>query len=81
MTGIAGVGQQQEEPTMQTDVALTRSTKMNLIHEDVARAHIEARIEQARLLNRGRSLERVQRLRRRADRATAHARLILARTL
>ncbi len=54
---------------------------MNLIHEDVARAHIEARIEQARLLNRGRSLERVQRLRRRADRATAHARLILARTL
>jgi hypothetical protein len=50
---------------------------MNYNYEDLARAHIEARRHEARLLRRGRQLERVQRLRRKADRA--NARLLLER--
>ena len=54
---------------------------MNLIHEDLARAHIEARLEQARELRRGNQLSRARRLANRAERASQQARLLLARAL
>lgn len=58
-----------------------RSTEMNLIHEDLARAHMDARLEQARDLRRGNQLSRSRRLALRAERATSQARLLLARSL
>ncbi len=58
-----------------------RSTKMNLMHEDLARAHMDARLEQARSRQRSRRLTRVSRLTRRAERASQQARLLLARNL
>lgn len=60
---------------------LTRSTEMNLIQEDLARAHIDARLSEARELRRSYQLRRAQRLARRAERATQQARLLLARAL
>ncbi|MEP6666769.1 MAG: hypothetical protein ABJA81_10000 [Nocardioidaceae bacterium] len=61
--------------------SLNRSTEMNFIHEDLARAHIDARLEQARELRRGNQLNRARRLARRAERASQQARLLLARSL
>ena len=58
-----------------------RSTEMNLIQEDLARAHIDARLKQARELRLSSSLSRAQKLARRAERASQQARLILARAL
>ncbi len=54
---------------------------MNLMHEDLARAHIDARLQQARVLRRSSQLERARRLTRRAERANQQARLLLARCL
>jgi len=58
-----------------------RSIKMNLMQEDLARAHMEARLNEARDLRRSYSLSRSQRLCRRAERASQQARLLLARSL
>lgn len=58
-----------------------RSTKMNLMHEDMARAHMDARLEQARTRQRSHRLTRVSRLTRRAERANEQARLLLDRNL
>jgi hypothetical protein len=58
-----------------------RSTEMNLIQEDLARAHIEARLQQARELRRGTQLSKARRLANRAERASQQARLLLARAL
>lgn len=58
-----------------------RSNKMYLIQEDLARAHMEARLAEARDLRRSYQLGRAQRLARRAERATQQARLLLARSL
>ena len=66
---------------MTTNDQLNRSTKMNLMHEDLARAHMEARLEQARSRQRCHRLTRVARLTRRAERASQQARLLLARNL
>jgi hypothetical protein len=63
------------------DTILNGSTKMNTMHENLARAHMEARLSQARALRRSQQLSRTQRLTRRADRATQQARLLLARSL
>ncbi len=60
---------------------LNRSTKMNLMHEDMARAHMDARLEQARTRQRSHRLTRVSRLTRRAERANEQARLLLDRNL
>ncbi|MEJ7707874.1 MAG: hypothetical protein WKF82_11755 [Nocardioidaceae bacterium] len=59
----------------------TRSTDMNLIQEDLARAHMDARLEQARELRRSSQLLRAKRLASRAERASQQARLLLARSL
>jgi hypothetical protein len=58
-----------------------RSTKMNLIHEDLARAHIASRLSEAQELRRGRQVALARRLSRRAERAAQQARLALARSI
>jgi hypothetical protein len=54
---------------------------MHLIHEDMARAHIDARLEQARANCRGSQLARAARLTRRAERANRRAQRLLSRAL
>jgi hypothetical protein len=58
-----------------------RSTKMNLIHEDLARAQLSERLGEAHELRRGHQLARARRLSRRAERAAEQARLAAARSL
>lgn len=50
-------------------------------HEDLARAHIAARLGEAQELRRGHQLVLARRLSRRAERAAAAARLAIARSL
>jgi hypothetical protein len=58
-----------------------RSTKMNLINEDLARAQIASRLGEAQELRLGHQITRARRLTRRAERAAQQARLALARSL
>jgi len=58
-----------------------RSTKMNLINEDLARAQISIRLGEAEDLRLGHQITRARRLTRRAERAAQQARLALARAL
>lgn len=53
----------------------------NLIHEELARAHLDARLDKARKTRREYELTRAWRLTRKAERAAAQARLALARAL
>jgi hypothetical protein len=63
----------------QTD--LIRSTEMNLMNENLARAQMSARLGEAQQLRRGHQLARARRLSRRAEQAAQQARLALARAL
>jgi hypothetical protein len=58
---------------------MIRSTVMNLMHEDLARAQMSERLGEARALRRGRNVVVARRLSRRAERAAHQARLALAR--
>ena len=58
-----------------------RSTTMNLMHENLARAQMSARLGEAQELRAGHQLARARRLSRRAERAAQQARLALARAL
>ncbi len=58
-----------------------RSTEMNLMYEDLARAQMSERLGEARELRRGNHLVRARRLSRKAERAAQQARLALARVL
>lgn len=58
-----------------------RSTIMNLMHEDLARAQMAARLGEAQSRRRGHQLARAQRLGRKAEAAAQQARLALARAL
>ncbi len=58
-----------------------RSTDVNTMHEDLARAHMSARLGEAQELRAGHHLARARRLSRRAERAALQARLALARAL
>ena len=58
-----------------------RSTEMNLMNEDLARAQMSERLGEARELRRGHQLVMARRLSRRAERAAQQARLALARSL
>ena len=60
---------------------IDRSKKMNFLAEDLARAHMRARLEQARMARRGQQLAAARRLSRKAERAAAQARLALARVI
>ncbi|MDQ4086261.1 MAG: hypothetical protein M3165_10630 [Actinomycetota bacterium] len=54
---------------------------MHLIHEDLARAHMSARLEEARAERRAALLARAQRASKRAERKALQARLLLARVI
>ena len=58
-----------------------RSTQMNLMQEDLARAQMHARLGEAQLLRRGHQMALARRLSRKAERAAQQARLALARAL
>jgi hypothetical protein len=58
-----------------------RSTEMNLMNENLARAHMAARLGEAQALRRGQQLARARRLSRKAEQAAQQARLALARAL
>jgi hypothetical protein len=54
---------------------------MNLIHENLARAQMSARLGEAQQLRQGHRLTRARRLSRKAEQAAQEARLALARAL
>ena len=58
-----------------------RSTTMSLMHENLARAQMSARLGEAQQLRRGHQLARARRLSRKAEEAAQQARLALARAL
>jgi hypothetical protein len=58
-----------------------RSTKMKLMHEDLARAQMRARLGEAHQLRRGHQMALARRLSRKAEQAAQQARLALARAL
>ena len=57
------------------------STEMNLMHEELARAQMSARLGEAHLRRRGYQLALSRRLSRKAEEAAQQARLALARSL
>ena len=57
------------------------SKQMYLMHEDLARAQMSARLGEAQQLRRGHQLARARRLSRKAEQAAQQARLALARAL
>ena len=58
-----------------------RSTTMSFLAEDLARAHMRSRLEQAQMARRAHQLAAARRLSRKAERAAAQARLALARVI
>jgi hypothetical protein len=56
-------------------------TDMNLMHENLARAQMSARLGEAQQLRQGYQLARARRLSRKAEQAAMQARLALARVL
>ena len=68
-------------PSPMSQTYLTRSTEMNTMHENLARAQMSARLGEAQQLRRGHQLARARRLSRRAEQAAQQARLALARAL
>ena len=69
---------------MKTPVTTTHPnglTTMNLLHENLARAHMSARLGEAHQLQLGYQLARARRLSRKAEEAAQQARLALARAL
>ena len=60
---------------------MNRSTVMNLMYEELARAQISERLGEAHSLRRGRQVLVARRLSRRAERAALRARMAAARSL
>jgi len=58
-----------------------RSTEMELMHENLARAQMSARLGEAQSLRRGHQLAKARRLSRKAEQAAQQARLALAHAL
>lgn len=54
---------------------------MSLINEDLARAHMRARLEEAREQRRGALVARARKASKRAERKALQARLLLARAI
>ena len=57
------------------------STDMNLMHEELARAQMTARLGEAHELRRGHHLMMARRMSRKAEKAAQQARLALARAI
>jgi hypothetical protein len=68
---------------MKTDVNINPNghNDMNLMHEDLARAQMSARLGEAQQQRRGYQMSRARRLSRKAEQAAQQARLALARAL
>jgi hypothetical protein len=66
---------------MNTNFKPNGRKNMNLIHENLARAQMSARLGEAQQLRRGAQMARARRLSRKAERAAQEARLALARAL
>ena len=64
--------------TVHQNVVLTRSTEMQLMHEDLARAHAAQRLEEAVRRERHHRLVAAHRAHRRAEQAALRARRLLA---
>lgn len=62
-----------------TNNSLNGSIEMELMHEAMARAHIDARLAEAREQRRVALMARAQRMAKRAERRALQARLLLAR--
>ena len=60
---------------------MNRSTTMNLMYEELARAHTTARLGEAQERRRGHQLVKARRLSRRAELAAQQASLAIARSL
>ena len=60
-------------------IETNRSSEMNLMYEDLARAQMSERLGEAQAHRRGRQALVARRLSRRAERAAQQARLALAR--
>ena len=54
---------------------------MNLLHENLARAQMSARLGEAQQMRRGHQLAKARRLSRKAEQAAQQARLALARVI
>jgi hypothetical protein len=65
----------------QTDQNGTKLMMNNLMHEDLARAQMSARLGEAQQLRRGRQQAAARRLSRKAEQAARQARLALARAI
>ena len=72
-------------PVMKADHIMStsqnRSTTMSLMHENLARAQMSARLGEAQQLRQGHLVTRSRRLSRKAEKAAQQARLALARAL
>lgn len=64
-----------------TGVLQNGTTEMQLLHEDLARAQMAARLGEAQTIRRERQLARAIRLSRKAEAVAQQARLAIARTL
>lgn len=62
-------------------ITVNGSSEMNLMHEELARAQMSARLGEAQQLRRGHQLGRARRLSRKAEQAAREAKLALARAL
>ena len=66
---------------MNTNLNPNGRKNMNLMHENLARAQMSARLGEAQQLQRGAQMARARRLSRKAEQAAQQARLALARAL
>lgn len=58
-----------------------RSTEMELMHEELARAQMSARLGEAQLQRRAHTVAHARRISRKAEKAARQARLALARAI
>ena len=63
------------------NIHTNRSTEMNTMHENLARAQMSARLGEAQQMRRGHQLAQARRLSRKAEQAAQQARLAIARAL
>jgi len=77
-----GIAEQEiHHMTFHQNKDLNRSHKMHLMYEDLARAHMNARMADARERRLGVQLARSRRLARQAQRVNEQVRLVLARSV
>jgi hypothetical protein len=70
-----------KDPTQQMNTEPNGSKQMELMHEELARAQMAARLGEAQQRRRGHQMAQVRRLGRKAEQAALQARLAVARAL